>query len=200
MFVLTVDQRGSRRDVDRVADILGRSTTLLRPFERTAGDEVQAVSDDATDTLDTALALVEDGHWSVGIGVGSVEDPLPASTRAGRGPAFEAAREAVDSAKNSPAHIAVRGRHGASAADADAVTTLLATLLVRRSEQGRAAVDSVRRLGSQTAVAAELSITPQAVSQRLSVAGWHAERAARPVVARLLADADRLACDEGSRA
>ena len=200
MFVLTVDQRGSRRDVDRVADILGRSTTLLRPFERTAGDEVQAVSDDATDTLDTALALVEDGHWSVGIGVGSVEDPLPASTRAGRGPAFEAAREAVDSAKNSPAHIAVRGRHDASAADADAVTTLLATLLVRRSEQGRAAVDSVRRLGSQTAVAAELSITPQAVSQRLSVAGWHAERAARPVVARLLADADRLARDEGSRA
>ncbi|MBM7414627.1 MULTISPECIES: hypothetical protein [Nocardiaceae] len=190
MFVLTVDQRGSRRDIDRVADILDRATGLVRPFERTAGDEVQGVADDASVALDLALDFLEDGHWSVGIGVGAVEDPLPRSTRAGRGPAFEAARDAVDSAKNAVAHIAVRGGDAESAGDADAVVALLALLLVRRTEQGRAAVDSVRRLGSQTAVAEELSITPQAVSQRLAVAGWQAERAARPVVARMLALAD----------
>ena len=48
MFVLTVDQRGSRRDVDRVGDIIDdmADRRLLRPFERTAGDEIQAVTDD----------------------------------------------------------------------------------------------------------------------------------------------------------
>lgn len=194
MFVMTVDQRGSRRDVDRVADVLrSPRPALVRPFERTAGDEIQAVVDTADTVLDVALNLVDDGHWSVGIGIGPVEHPLPESTRAGRGPAFEAAREAVESAKSAPARIAVRGLDTDSAADADAVLALLAVLVARRTDQGRDAIAALRRLGSQNAVAEELSITPQAVSQRLAVAGWHLERAARPVVARLLATADRLA-------
>lgn len=194
MFVMTVDQRGSRRDVDRVADVLrSPRPALVRPFERTAGDEIQAVVDTADTVLDVALDLVDDGHWSVGIGIGPVEHPLPESTRAGRGPAFEAAREAVESAKSAPARIAVRGLDTDSAADADAVLALLAVLVARRTDQGRDAIAALRRLGSQNAVAEELSITPQAVSQRLAVAGWHLERAARPVVARLLATADRLA-------
>ncbi|OOL27282.1 membrane associated protein, partial [Rhodococcus rhodochrous] len=69
MFVLTVDQRGSRRDVDRVADLLTelRDAELLRPFERTAGDEVQAVADDPAVVVDLALDLVRRGCWSVGI-------------------------------------------------------------------------------------------------------------------------------------
>ncbi|MGB3771778.1 MAG: hypothetical protein WBF79_18400 [Rhodococcus sp. (in: high G+C Gram-positive bacteria)] len=198
MFVLTVDQRGSRRDVDRVEDVLGRATSLLRPFERTAGDEMQAVSNDAEQTLDTALMLVQDGHWSVGIGVGAVDTPLPRSTRAGRGPAFEDARDAVEAAKNSLTHIAVRGRDSAGAAEADATVALLAILIARRTDQGRIAVDTVRRLGSQSAVADELSISPQAVSQRLAVAGWQVERAARPVVARMLENADRRSLGTGS--
>ncbi|MBY6366167.1 hypothetical protein [Rhodococcoides corynebacterioides] len=195
MFVMTVDQRGSRRDVDRVNDIVRHPdfAPLLRPFERTAGDEIQAVSDRADVVLDVALTLIDDGHWSVGIGVGPVEMPLPESTRAGRGLAFEAARDAVDDAKSAPARIAVRGVDADAAADADAVTALLAVLVTRRTEQGRAAVAALRRLGSQSAVAEALSITPQAVSQRLAVAGWQLERAARPVVARMLGDADRRA-------
>lgn len=194
MFVMTVDQRGSRRDVDRVADVLrSPRPALVRPFERTAGDEIQAVVDAADTVLDVALDLVDDGHWSVGIGIGPVEHPLPDSTRAGRGAAFESAREAVESAKSAPARIAVRGVDADSAADADAVLALLAVLVARRTDQGRDAIAALRRLGSQNAVAEELSITPQAVSQRLAVAGWHLERAARPVVARMLATADRLA-------
>ncbi|MFW0873841.1 hypothetical protein [Rhodococcoides corynebacterioides] len=194
MFVMTVDQRGSRRDVDRVDDVLhSPRPALVRPFERTAGDEIQAVADTADTVLDVALDLVDDGHWSIGIGVGPVEHPLPESTRAGRGPAFESAREAVESAKSAPARIAVRGVDADSAADADAVVALLAVLVARRTEQGRDAISALRRLGSQNAVAEALSITPQAVSQRLAVAGWHLERAARPVVARMLATADRRA-------
>uniref|UniRef100_UPI001EE07EEA SatD family protein n=1 Tax=Rhodococcus zopfii TaxID=43772 RepID=UPI001EE07EEA len=135
MFVLTVDQRGSRRDVDRVAALLDelRDADLLRPFERTAGDEVQAVADDAETVVDLALDLVRRGHWSVGIGVGSVETPLPEQTRAGRGPAFEHARTAVERAKNAPGNLAVEGTDSAAAADADAALTLLATLVLRRT-------------------------------------------------------------------
>ncbi len=79
MYVLTVDQRGSRRDVDRVADLLDelRDAPMLRKFERTAGDEVQAVSDDPGTVVDLALALLDRNHWSIGIGIGPVETPLP---------------------------------------------------------------------------------------------------------------------------
>jgi hypothetical protein len=92
MFVLTVDQRGSRRDVDRVGDIIDdmADRRLLRPFERTAGDEIQAVTDDPALLVLVALELIRREHWSVGIGIGPVEQPLPRQTRAGRGPAFEA--------------------------------------------------------------------------------------------------------------
>ena len=45
MFVLTIDQRGSRRQADRVGQLLGSvaGVPVVRAFERTAGDEVQAV-------------------------------------------------------------------------------------------------------------------------------------------------------------
>lgn len=193
MFVLTVDQRGSRRDIDRVGPLLDdlASSPLLRPFERTAGDEVQAVADDADIVVDLALDLVRREHWSVGIGVGEVEEPLPTQTRAGRGPAFEAARDAVERAKRSPSGVAVEATDSLAAADADAALTLLALLVSRRTPQGHAAVDLARRGLNQAESAAELGISKQAVSQRLIAAGWHAESAGRQLAARLLARADR---------
>ncbi|WFS14326.1 hypothetical protein [Rhodococcus aetherivorans] len=193
MFVLTVDQRGSRRDVDRVADLLTelRDAQLLRPFERTAGDEVQAVADDPAVVVDLALDLVRRGCWSVGIGAGSVEQPLPAQTRAGRGPAFEHARRAVDRAKNAPARVAVEGSDAAAAADADAALTLVALLVTRRSDAGHEAVDLVRGGLTQAEAAARLGISTQAVSQRLAAAGWQAEPAGRDLARRLLERADR---------
>jgi hypothetical protein len=192
MFVLTVDQRRSRRDIDRVPDLLDRYATrpLSRRFERTAGDEVQAVSDDPDLVVDIALDLVDDGSWSVGIGAGSTEQPLPDVTRAGRGAAFEAARDAVNRAKTAPGAIAVAGPDDDTAADAQAVLTLLAVLITRRSDEGRSAVATMRTAASQAAAATELGITRQAMSQRLSVAGWQAELSGRTAAVRLLARAD----------
>ena len=64
MFVMTVDQRRSRKDVDRVERFLTEfaDQRLIRPFERTAGDEVQSVTDDAEAVVDIALRLVADGR------------------------------------------------------------------------------------------------------------------------------------------
>ncbi|MCJ0976152.1 SatD family protein [Rhodococcus sp. ARC_M12] len=192
MFVLTVDQRRSRRDIDRVPDLLEhyRAHQLVRPFDRTAGDEVQAVCEDAATVVSIALELVATPHWSVGIGIGSVELPLPETTRAGRGPAFEAARDAVTRAKNAPAALAVSGPESAAAEDAETASTLVALLVNRRSDQGREAVALMERGLTQTEAAEQLKISKQAMSQRLSVAGWHIESAGRTLATRLLETAD----------
>ena len=192
MFVLTVDQRGSRRDVDRVAQLLTEfaNRDLVRPFQRTAGDEVQAVVADPATVVDLALDLVGREHWSIGIGTGPVEEPLPAETRAGRGPAFESARVAVDRAKNAPGRVAVEGSDPDGATDADTALTLVAILVARRTEEGREAVEQMRHGSTQTEAAHALGISKQAVSQRLSTAGWHVETAGRRLAERLLRKAD----------
>ena len=190
-FVLTVDQRGSRRSADRVPGVLAALSgvpTVLR-FERTAGDEFQGVLDDPSVVVDVVRRLVRDGGWSVGVGAGPVHTPLPGSTRSGAGPAFVAARAAVEAAKKRPVRVAVRGAAAESAADAQAVLTALAALVERRSDQAWEAIALVEAGRTQAQAAAELGITRQAVGQRLSAGWWEVERDLWPAAARLLARA-----------
>src|SRR6516165_7303917 len=98
MWVITADQRGSRVIGARVAELLAglpEVAGIVRPAERTVGDEVQVVLDDARGAVDLALHVLRGGGWSVGIGAGAVDEPLPASSRAASGEAFILAREAV---------------------------------------------------------------------------------------------------------
>jgi len=190
-FVLTVDQRGSRRSPDRVPGVLSALAgvpTLLR-FERTAGDEFQGVLDDAAVVVDVVRRLVRDGGWSVGVGAGSVHTPLPGSTRAAAGPAFIAARSAVEAAKRRPVRVAVRGSATEPAADAQAVLTALAALAERRSDQAWEAIELVEAGRTQAEAAAELGITRQAVGQRLAAGLREVERDLQPAATRLLARA-----------
>jgi hypothetical protein len=190
-FVLTVDQRGSRRGPDRVPALLAALTgvpTVLR-FERTAGDEVQGLLDDPVVVVDVVRRLVRDGGWSIGVGAGPVVTPLPGSTRAGSGPAFVAARSAVEAAKRRPVRVAVRGAAAEPAADAQAVLTALAALVQRRSDQAEEAIALVEGGRTQAQAAAELGVTRQAVGQRLAAGLWEVERDLRPAAARLLARA-----------
>ena len=97
MFAITADQVDSRHGADLAEDALALiaatgADRLVLPPDRTAGDEVQALTGDASTALAIALALLRTGSWSVGIGIGAVETPLPEATRAARGPAFIAAR------------------------------------------------------------------------------------------------------------
>ncbi len=193
MFVVTIDQQGSRHAPDRVPALIAGLPAVpgvLRGPERTVGDEVQAVLDDPDGVVQLTLHLLRLGEWSVGIGAGPVDEPLPASTREGRGEAFVLARTAVDAAKSRqrPVPLAVRGADPVAAADAEAVLTLLGAVLARRTPAGWRAVDESGRTGdrSQDAVAARLGITQQAVSERLRTALWAEEVAVRPAAARLL--------------
>ena len=110
MIVLTIDQRGSTYAADRVPEVLAELVRLTRgrdglvvPFERTVGDEVQGIlaagRAGAGLAVDLSLHLLRDQGWSIGIGVGQVEGPLPTVSREGRGFAFYRARDAVERAK-----------------------------------------------------------------------------------------------------
>jgi hypothetical protein len=188
-YVLTIDQRASRRGPDRVADVLERlnsTVPALLPFERTAGDEFQGVLADAGTTVDVVLQLVRLGGWSIGVGAGPVQTPLPQSTRAGAGPAFLSARRAVDAAKQRPVRLAVRGVVPADASDAQAVLTALAVVVERRSDQAWEAIALVESGLTQAEAATRLGISRQAVGQRLAAGLWDLERDLRPTGTRLL--------------
>src|SRR5205085_314830 len=91
LAVLTVDQQDSRSRGDGVPALLSlledaveaRSLPApLRAFERTVGDEVQAVVDDPATTVELVGTLLRAQGWWIGLGVGEAEHPLPADTRA----------------------------------------------------------------------------------------------------------------------
>ncbi|WP_196240567.1 transposase [Nocardioides anomalus] len=180
VLVLTVDQRGSTRAGagDRVPEVLAGLATLttpagagvLRAFERTAGDEFQGVLDDPDLLAPVLERLLRGGGWSIGIGVGEVEEPLPESTRAGRGAAYLHAREAVTSAKSAPWHLRVAGDRPA-ARDLESALWLWAALLARRTARGWEVADLVDSGLRYDEVAARLGVTPSAISQRAAAAG-----------------------------
>ena len=190
MFVLTVDQRNSRRTADRVGELLrdlaDAAPDLVRPFERTAGDEVQAVVARPEVVVDLVLTLVRERTWSVGVGVGPVVRPLPSSTRAGSGPAFTHARAAVTAAKRRSTGLAVVADDPAGARRAQTALDLVASLLQRRTDRGVEATALAREGLNQLEVARRLGVSKQAVSQRLQAADWHLEAPGRDLAVHLL--------------
>lgn len=203
-----MDQVGSRRVGDRVEPFLAwlggpggagpGAPGVVRGFDRTVGDEVQGVLDDPGAVVDLVLRVLRAGGWSIGIGAGPVEHPLPMVVRAASGDAFVLAREAVEAAKsrNRPVPLVVRGVVPDPAAQAEAVLVLLASVAARRTAAGWAVIDVLAAADAplrQDEVAARLGITQQAVSQRLRTALWHEELAARPAAAHLLGLAAGLA-------
>ncbi|BDZ47547.1 DNA-binding protein [Naasia aerilata] len=154
----------------------------------------------ASTALDAALALARTGHWSVGLGVGTVRMPLPTTVREASGPAFIAARAAVDAAKKA-AHrfwLAAEARGLLDDTQVRALIELVLTVRSRRSEEGWAVVDLLREGHNQASAAARLGITPQAVSLRLSAAHWRVEEAALPALVLLLEDLDRGVSDSAA--
>ncbi len=197
MYAVTVDQVGSRSGDDRVEtamrsvrDAVG-DRFVLAP-ERTAGDEFQFLLDDAAAALDVVLALSRAGGWSVGVGIGDVEEPLPESTRAARGEAFVRARDAVERAKEVPEHVAleVAGDRRLRTADVEPLVAQTVRARERRSPEGWELADLVRDGHSRTEAARLLGITPQAVAKRWTAADLRSDDAVHAALVRLLAEAD----------
>ena len=200
MFALTADQVDSRHTQDLVEGELAAlarigGAQLLLPPDRSAGDELQLATADAGTALAAVLHLTRDGRWSVGLAIGEVRHPLPQSTRALAGSAFELARRAVEDAKKRPLRFALEieaGRHP-DAATLQPLIELLLQLRARRTPEGWELADLVHDGLTQKQAAERLGITPQAVSLRAQSAHLRTEVAAQAALARLLDDSSMAA-------
>lgn len=205
MFALTVDQRKSRESSDAVdaaiqrlcaAEVAGVLNFVLPP-ERTSGDEFQFLLADAESTYSALRILVRDGRWHIGVGVGSVELPLPSSVRESRGSALIHARRAVEMAKSLDPSIFLVGDSEA-AIEANGILQLAGVLWSARSDLGWEAIAALERqdeAASRAEVAEKLGISKQALSQRLQAARWQVEQAAKCSIIRSIARADGRAED-----
>lgn len=206
MLVITADQVDSRHRLD-VVDKTQRAIQerfgerLALDVDRNAGDEVQTVTADAEAALGIALMLQRTGEWSIGVGSGDVREPLPRAARAASGPAFFAAREAVESAKKRASRFALRSgaeRETSRASDVEAMVDLLIALRVRRSAAGWELYDILQDGLTQRDAAKRLGISEPAVSSRARAAGIHPETSAVPAITRLMADLDRRSSEGDS--
>lgn len=190
MFALTIDQHRSRTGDDLVPGLLAALADVpaVLPFERTVGDEVQGLLDAPEAVVEALRTVLRDGNWSIGLGIGPVETPLPGSVREARGPALLVARDAVDRAKGAgEVRLAVGSASDpVGAGDVEAVARLVGTLIGRRTDTQWATIDAVDAAPTQRAAAEALGVSPQNVSQTLTASAIAAERAGYPVLVRLL--------------
>jgi hypothetical protein len=186
-----MDQRHSRGQRDVVAEALPElnrrhADVLVRPFVRTAGDEVQAVAATLDWLVDLVLEGVRAERWWIGIGIGPVE-PLAETARDSRGDAFYRARGAVESAKRRPWGFALEGP---PAFDRVERCLLPLTFIVRRrTDRQHQAAELYRRHGTARAVVKELGVSPSTISETLRSAGVAEELAGRDLAHDLLVEA-----------
>lgn len=194
MFVITADQIDSRNTQDAAAETLAEVNATLGdalelPAERTAGDEIQALTDDAAAALTLMLMLVRHERWSIGLGIGTVELPLADSTRASTGEAFFAARDAIETAKSGSLRFAAAAGPSVNeqmTSDFEAFMSLLILVLDRRTRGGWEVYDLLAEGLSQAQASSRLGITAGAVSLRTRAAGIRQEEAAVGALVRML--------------
>ena len=193
-IVLIADQVGSRRAPDAVpaalALLAGVDTVL--PFERTAGEEIQGLLPDGAAAVRALTLLWRVGAWSIGVGIGAVEEPLPESTREARGGAYLAARRAIEGSSSVAARLRI-GSDAASARDGETVLWLVEPLVRGRTVASWEALDLSLAGQSQAQIGERLGITQGAVSRRLARAYAPEVDRASELTARLL-DIARRGC------
>lgn len=195
VYVVTLDQR--RREAgDLVPALVRRLEDLgtVVAFQRARAHAVQGITAEPAAAVSAALAGLRGGTWSVGIGVGAVRleaatDPEGRTGLRADGPGAAHARRAAEAAALAGrVPVCVAGADGTAAAQAQAVLRLLGRIVAERTDAEWRVVDLLvpGARGQQKVVAAELGITPQAVSKAVARSLWQEEWNARPAAARLL--------------
>lgn len=200
MFVLSLSGRSGhgRAAGDPVPALLGalEELDLTLPAERTVGPDALVLAGRAEVALDALLRTVELGGVAVGLGIGAIERPVPASVREIAGPAVDSAATALRVASStSEVPLAVRAadpRQRESAEDAEAVLRLIAWMARTRNRGQWRVVRAMREdpRATQAQLAERLGVTQQTVSRTLKTSGWREESAAHPLAVRLLSMID----------
>ena len=212
MFAVTIDQRSSRSAGDRVPGLLKllaevcAGTPPIAGFDRTVGDEVEGLFDDAAGVVAAVRTALVMGDWHIGLGIGSVES-TGRNVREARGSAFVAAREAVERAKVSGE---VEVRQGADVSisplaleASQVIFQLLGALLADRTDAQREVSDLFDAGLTGREAAAALGVSPSAVSQRRTASRYDLETRGWAVLDELLGrigdevDAERKAKTKG---
>ena len=148
---------------------------------------MQAVAREASWLVDFLLDATREGNWWIGVALGEYDPPLGESSRSSRGPAFYAAREAVERAKSTPWVFALDGPPRFRQVE---LCLIAASWIVRRrTDAQHRAVRLMREEGKGVRVAKILGITPTSVSQHLRTGGAAEENAARQLALDLLGEA-----------
>ncbi|WP_223841389.1 MULTISPECIES: hypothetical protein [unclassified Candidatus Sulfotelmatobacter] len=172
---------------------LGDLTTSA-PFQPTGPGEVRGLTEDPEAAVSATMIALRDDRYAVAIGVGEVfltrvTDPQGRLAVAADGAGMHYGHEAAAIGR-SIERVAVRvcAADQQSAAEAQAVLKLVGRIVSVRSEAEWRVVDLLipGARGQQKDVAAQLGITPQAVSKAVMRSLWHEEWDARPAAATLL--------------
>lgn len=192
MYVVTLKQRDRREAGDTSEPILRSLSgiTALTAFQPSGPTLLIGAPETAQDTVNAVLIALRHPGWSVGVGVGSLYEPVPTDAQYLQGTALGYALTASERAEHTGDRVplSVIGSNSELASEAEAVLRLIGQLISKRSTAEWAVLDlltpGVR--GQQKYVAAELGISAQAVSKAVVRSSWVEELAARPAAARLL--------------
>ncbi|WP_313814758.1 hypothetical protein [Glutamicibacter sp.] len=200
MFVVALSPRPrSVTDVaaasEQLWDQLDQVRTLA-PFTALSGQLLLGVPVDADAAVDAILRTARLNFCNIGLGVGSLYEPVPSEADLVDGRALRRAHGALDAAEHRGERvpICVSSANTELDAELEGLLRLIGQSIRTRTESEWAVVDlltpGVR--GQQKAVAQTLGITPQAVSAAIVRSGYNDELGARSGIARLLEFADQL--------
>lgn len=162
----------------------------LAPDTADSGN-VRALTPSPRAALETVLHLARARQWRVGLGIGAVRTPLPATMRDASGPGVVAAHDALGAAARRASRCAIRGEGTSPVEPLGPLLDLLLAHRERWSKQGWQLHDLLEAGrtaagGRQADAAQALGITPQAVSKRARAAGLRVDAEARTALTQLL--------------
>lgn len=196
--------------VRQVADALGNAHNVVDVRVLGPG-ELAVLADDADSASGVVMNLIQADDFAIGIGAvvggdggdGEADAPEDAPDAVLRDQLVAASARAVRGSRRAgmirarveqagPGGVQAAGRGADVAGDIAAAFTLVSHVLNRRTAEGREATALVRQGHLQSEAAEMLGISKQAMSQRLSAAGWQAEQAGWLLAVHMLARTETL--------